>query len=250
MTAPRDICGDWFTESFSQDYLKIYRHRDFTEAETSIRNLLRMIALQPGARCLDLACGFGRHLSVLNASGLNAVGLDLSEELLHEAQQQPGCRGRLVRADMRAIPMAIASLDFIFSFFSSFGYFARDEENERVIQEMSRLLKPDGGFILDFLNAEYLEHHLIPDDVQTYPDFTLRQRRYINKPSNTIVKEMTMSDADGERTYHECVKLYCRADFERFCARCGFRPLQWWGDYTGAPLSAETPRLILWANKL
>lgn len=247
---PRDICGDWFTESFSQDYLRIYRHRDFSEAEAAIRGLLARLNLPLGVKGLDLGCGFGRHLAYLNAHGVDSIGLDLSADLLAVANETPGCRGRLIRADMRAIPLAAASRDFVFSFFSSFGYFARDEENERVIREIGRIMRPGGGFVLDYLNAEYLERRLVPADVQQFDDFTLRQRRYIDHASNTIVKEMVMSDTAGERTYHECVKLYRQGDFARFCERAGFRPRQWWGDYEGSPPSPDLPRLILWAEKL
>jgi len=55
-------------------------------------------------------------------------------------------------------------------------------------------------------------------------------------------------DAEGERTYHECVKMYRREDFLRFCELAGFEPVKWWGDYNGAEFTEESERLILWAR--
>ena len=79
--------------------------------------------------------------------GLDALGLDLSKELLSEAQLHPEISGHLIRGDMRAIPLADESLDFIFSFFSSFGYFYDDDENKGVLREVYRVLKQGGGLL-------------------------------------------------------------------------------------------------------
>jgi len=53
----------WYTESFSQDYLHIYEHRDTREAARTMDSLLAHVELPSNPVCLDLCCGFGRSFT-------------------------------------------------------------------------------------------------------------------------------------------------------------------------------------------
>lgn len=63
--------------------------------------------LPAGGRVLDVGCGTGRDLLALRGDGVDAVGVDLSPAML----ATPGLPGRVVVADMRAIPLADGSVD-------------------------------------------------------------------------------------------------------------------------------------------
>ena len=65
----------WFKEWFdSEDYHKLYNHRNQEEAETFIQNLNNHVN-QPGMRVLDMACGKGRHAQTFADLGHTTVGL-------------------------------------------------------------------------------------------------------------------------------------------------------------------------------
>ena len=51
---------EWWRKYFSEDYLKLYKH-DIAETTREADSIIRMLQPEPGARILDLACGFGRH---------------------------------------------------------------------------------------------------------------------------------------------------------------------------------------------
>jgi cyclopropane fatty-acyl-phospholipid synthase-like methyltransferase len=53
--------GDWFTESFGEDYQIVYRHRNRENAEQEIGAMMEWMDLQPGSAVLDIGCGMGRH---------------------------------------------------------------------------------------------------------------------------------------------------------------------------------------------
>ena len=239
----------WYKTSFSQDYLRIYQHRDDNEAKHALDNLLSHLEIPDNAICLDLCCGFGRHLSYLNSKGIKTFGVDLSRDLIRSAQRTFPVRNRLALADMRALPFH-PRFDFVFSFFSRFGYFDSDDENVDVLEQIQRILKPNAGFLIDYLNAEYTRKNLKPADRQDFGDFSLYQKRWINSRLNAVEKKLVIEDKDGERTMHERVKLYELKDFEEFCKRAKLTISGVLGDYTGGPHNSKSDRLIIFGKKL
>src|ERR1700692_4934305 len=55
--------------------------------------------------------------------------------------------------DMRCLPFAAASFDWVLNFFTSFGYFEKERENFQVLEEIVRVLVPDGRFLIDIMNS-------------------------------------------------------------------------------------------------
>lgn len=60
--------------------------------------------LPPAPRVLDLGCDAGRDMEWLEGQGARVTGADLSLGMLEEARRR--VRGDLLRADMRALPLA------------------------------------------------------------------------------------------------------------------------------------------------
>ena len=52
-------------------------------------------------------------------------------------------------------------LDYAFNFFTSFGYFNTQRENDNAIRTIAQSLKKSGYFVLDYLNVHYAEDNLI-----------------------------------------------------------------------------------------
>ncbi len=53
---------EWFASWFDTSYYHIlYKHRDDSEAQEFIRNLVSFLNIKKENRLLDLACGKGRH---------------------------------------------------------------------------------------------------------------------------------------------------------------------------------------------
>lgn len=235
---------DWFREAFSDDYIRVYSHRDRVEAASTIDQLQQSLSLPSGVFCLDLCCGFGRHVSVLNARGIDTIGLDLSPALLQHAATLPATAGRIVQGDMRHLPFR-QCFDCVFSFFSSFGYFATDAENASVLGEIHRVLVPGGRFAIDFLNAEAVRNELVPQSVTTRDGLTIRQHRRVNSVTNTVEKQLIVEDGTGVRTYDERVKLYRPDDFRKFCVVAGLVIDRFCGDFAGTPFSPQSQRLVV-----
>lgn len=235
---------EWFREWFGEEYLALYPHRDEAEARDAVRLYLSVFPGTSGSRVLDLACGAGRHLRALGASGVDAVGLDLSITLLRSARSS-GAADPLVRGDMRHLPFRERSFGGLTSFFTSFGYFDDPADDRQVLREVARVLSSGGTFMLDFLNASRVRDELVEEDSRDIGEARIIQHRKI--VHNVVVKRISIEPRAGgsPRHFEERVRLYSAHDLVSALADAGLVATHRFGDYRGTPFDSRSPRLIL-----
>lgn len=234
---------EWYERWFGEEYLHLYGHRDQEEAARAVELVLDHHPRGGSGRALDLACGAGRHVLELDRRGMTAFGLDLSLPLLHRAVEQ-GLP--VVRGDMRHLPFAAGSFSLVTSFFTSFAYFDDAGDDHRVLDEIRRVLEPTGTFALDFMNAERVREELSPRNEREVNGRLLVETRRLVEGGHVVEKEIDIHDRDGgaPRVYHERVRLYEDEDLLGMFALHGFEAVERFGDYDGAPLTPDSPRVI------
>ncbi len=231
---------EWFEEWFGEDYLRLYPHRDDAEAERAVALILDCVGFVPGWRVLDVACGAGRHARAFDVAGARCVGLDLSAALLRVARGVTGAP--LVRADMRALPIRSAAMDLTVNLFTSFGYFDRDTEHAAALGQMVDTLRPEGWFVIDFLNAPAVRARLVPRETQRLDDAVVTVERSVSSDGRYICKTIR---ADTGREFSERVRLFGVDEIEAMLADAGVKTRDRFGDYDGAPLLPSSPRTIV-----
>jgi SAM-dependent methyltransferase len=102
-----------------------------------------------GRRVLEVGCGAGQCSRWVAARGAAAVGTDLSGAMLDRARAlgaRPGAPAvaGLVQADARHLPFADAAFDLAFSAYGAVPFVA---DPERVMAEVSRVLRPGGRWV-------------------------------------------------------------------------------------------------------
>lgn len=237
--------ADWFEEWFGEDYLRIYQHRDESEAERAIDLIAAHLPAGEIQTVLDLACGAGRHSKPLLERWWT-VGLDLSASLLRVARREAP-DAPYVRADMREVPFGDESFDLVVNLFTSFGYFEDDHEHARVLACVRTAMKPGGTLVIDFLNASQVRRNLVPYDERVENGITIEQSRTIT-PDDRFV-EKTIHLRERGREYVERVRLLSAGDLERMLEAAGFEVVHCFGDYTGGPWTDNSPRTILFASR-
>ncbi len=237
---------EWFEEWFGEEYLRLYPHRDETDAARMVRLIDAHLPLK-GRRVLDLACGPGRHARAMVKLGAAVVGFDLSMPLLRRARRCLSDPPRLVRGDMRCLPFAPHSFDMVVNLFTSFGYFVDDRQHESVLQAVAAVLRNTGGFVLDYLNAEHVRRTLVPHEEHTVGRRRVATERRFSPDGRFVVKEMHL--VDEGHSFLERVRLFAPRDLESMLVAAGLTVLDRLGDYDGSPLGPESPRAILIAAK-
>ena len=249
MSQPGDITRDWFESAFDTLYPVVYAHRTVEAARPECDFAAQHLRINPSDRLLDLCCGNGRHLVHLLKHTHRCTGLDYSAALLGMARENTKGRAALVRADMRKLPFH-ESFTVIVNFFTSFGYFLDDEENEAAARRLARALKPGGRFLIDFLNAPYVEETLVPESEKERDGFRILERRWIDDRQRRVNKS-TVIEKEGQRLSmtSESVRLYELAELEAMLARYGLDIAAVYGNYQGQPLTFREPRMILIGRK-
>ena len=240
--------SEWFASWFdSVHYHKLYAYRDDTEAARFLDELIARLRPRRRARVLDLGCGAGRHSKYLASKGLRVSGMDLAAGSIREAKEceQPGLR--FLQHDMR-VPFGRDAFDYVFNFFTSFGYFERPGEHMAVVRNIATSLRRGGTLVLDYLNVRYAEARLTSEEVKEIDGVIYRITRWTD--ARSLFKRIVVEDGAGTPLeYVERVAKFTLQDFERMFARHDLSIEEVHGDYRLSPYNALTsPRMILVAR--
>ena len=233
----------WYQEWFGAEYLELYAHRDEQEARQQVSFFARQFGPISGP-VLDLACGMGRHMQELQIAGYRAVGCDLSYVMLRTGSSEYGPMA-VARADMRQLPFCSASFGGLVNFFTSFGYFASEEENRLVVLEMARVLEPGAPFLFDYLNVHRELQKLVEREIRTTPMGDTQIERWFDPNDRSFNKRITI----GQKRYLERVRGYDLAEISTMFASCNLIIRAAFGDFDGSAFNDASPRLILVGSK-
>lgn len=96
-----------------------------------------------GKDVLEIGCGTGVHTRLLAQSGANVTAVDLTPtavEFTTRRLTHAGLLANVVEADAESLPFPEASFDFVWSW----GVIHHSTDTDRVIAEISRVLRPGG----------------------------------------------------------------------------------------------------------
>jgi 2-polyprenyl-3-methyl-5-hydroxy-6-metoxy-1,4-benzoquinol methylase len=239
--------NDWFN---SENYLKVYRHRDESEAERLVDLIAKNLILAPNSSVLDMACGAGRHPIIFAKLGFDVTAVDLSQRLISEAKKdalQNGVKIDFILSDILEYN-PVKHFDLVVNLFTSIGYFESDEENYAVIKKAYSFVKQEGYFVLDYFNKDFLLKNLIPTTIFSENGLRITQNR--SAEGTRIVKKIQIENKASIEEFYESVRLYSNDEILRFISNSGFTVEKLYGDYFGSNYDSETSqRLIIFAKK-
>jgi SAM-dependent methyltransferase len=235
--------SDWFVSWFDTDYYHLlYKHRDHSEAQEFMQNIVAFLELKKEDLLLDLACGRGRHAIFLNSLGFDIIGADLSKNSIQQAKQFENDRLQFVEHDMR-IPFK-TKFNAILNLFTSFGFFDDDNEDIAILQNIKNGLKPQGVAVIDFMNAKKVVSNLVLEESQLIEGITFHISRYVE--NGFIVKKIHFMADNKEHTYYEKVKVLDLNKIRSYINKVGFTIKHTFGNYHLEAFDEErSDRLIL-----
>ncbi|HRD83225.1 MAG TPA: methyltransferase domain-containing protein [Saprospiraceae bacterium] len=237
----------WYEDWFDSPYYSIlYQNRDETEARQFIDALLATLQPSTAARVLDLACGKGRFSKYLAEKGFDVTGLDLSFNSIQYARQFEAGNLAFYTHDMR-LPYRMRYYDYIFSFFTSFGYFDTDRDHIRTLKSIRTGLRAGGIFVLDFFNACYVRKGLPMQEEKELEGIRFQISK--TEDGRFVTKSIQFEDAGRAYRFEERVRLYEQPDLERLFHAAGLEITDVYGDYTLQSFDLQSsPRIILVAR--
>jgi 2-polyprenyl-3-methyl-5-hydroxy-6-metoxy-1,4-benzoquinol methylase len=242
---------DWWEKYFDDNYLKLYSYTE-NSAAFEVDGVLRMMNITAPAKILDLCCGFGRHSLVLAQQGFEVTGIDISQSFLDYAEKKAAEQGiilQLERRDMRAIGHN-EEYDAIINLFTAFGLFDSEEEDLKVLQGVAKALKPDGQFVIDTLNRDFVIHS---GQFQTWNfrnGTTILEERFFDFFKSRIeIIHHIINGASGTRKLESSFRLYTLREMLDLFDRSGLLLTDVYGDFDGSLYTGKSPRMILVARR-
>ena len=242
---------DW-KNFFDEDYYTYFQSVDNSAKEAKF--IIKFLDLKKEDHILDIGCGNGRHLLKLHKAGFrNLTGVDFSENFVEFVQkhvEEKGLLGMNVEhADFLQHDLK-KSFDKAYSFFSSFGYFS-DERNEEYIKKVAEILNPGGLFLLDIFNYFYFVKNY-----QEMIEVDKGDMHFVNK--NKFDVELSINEAENvitdketgrKKEYSYVMRYYTVSEIKNMLAKQGFEIVSILGDYEGQKINTQSKRAIFVCRK-
>jgi 2-polyprenyl-3-methyl-5-hydroxy-6-metoxy-1,4-benzoquinol methylase len=236
---------------FDDDYL--YFHENVLSAERTAREIetvWRLLSLKAGDRVLDLGCGHGRITNGLAQCGAVMTGFDRSTQFLELAKshaEELGVKVDYVQGDMREIFWR-EEFDAILCWFTTFGYFS-DTDNQTVLHQAFRALKPGGRLLVEQVNRYGLVRHGgNAHHVTRRGDDLLLDTNNYNCLTDRVETERLMVRNGVSRSARYAVRLYGFNEMLRILSAFGASRAEAFGG-SGEPFTLAGSRLITLAVK-
>ena len=246
----------WWRDYFDEEYVRLWAATLTPErTEREVRGIMDLLKLPPGSRVLDLGCGYGRILiPIAQRSAWHVTGLDIRFASLQQAQRawtvnRSGGAVTLVQGDMRAQPFQ-ETFDAVLSIFSSFGYFDTEEDDRAVLQEAARVIRPGGMLLLDTLHRDYVIRQYRERDWWDLAGTHILEQRAWDTQSGRMhlwLRWYEPTGRQGEKSAY--IRIYTVTELVRLLQEVGFLTRGVYGDFTGQPVTVDSPHVVLVASK-
>jgi SAM-dependent methyltransferase len=245
--------AEWWQTYFDSDYFKVY---DIPEERTrkEVDFVVEALEVEPPARILDLACGHGRHSIEFSRRGFPVTGLDLSRIFIDKARHDAEAAGvdcEFVVGDMREIPYA-DQFDAVVILFTSFGVFADEADNQKVLDASAKALKAGGRFLIDTMNRDSFTSRWMPRTWSEHPHSgakLIAEHSFDPVTGRVQIKRTLLENARVSREDTLSLRVYTATELVSMLKEAGLTVFGTWGGFDRSELTHKSWRLIVAARK-
>ncbi|MCA9712760.1 MAG: class I SAM-dependent methyltransferase, partial [Myxococcales bacterium] len=221
-------------------------------AQAEAEQLLELCGVRSG-RALDLCCGPGRHAIPLAKAGLRVTGVDLSPTLLDKARaraQEAGVEVDWVCRDMREF-VEPGAFDLVVNLATSFGYFAVQADDMKVLKNMVESIHDEGVVVLDMVGKEALAERLPLNRQPTreHDGSLLIQRVEVHDDWGRARSEWLLIRGNEVRRFRMEHTLYSGHELRERMNWAGLSDVKLYGGLDGRPYGPGAERLVAVGRK-
>ena len=148
---------EWWKSFFDAEYVRLWSElTPPTRSEQEAEGLWSLLKLERGSRVLDAPCGFGRLSRELAVRGACVLGVDISSDLLTEAERRcgeiPNEQLKYIRHDLR-YPLSENGFDAAINIYSSLGY-GTEEDDIAILSTLRAAVREGGRVFIDTMHRD------------------------------------------------------------------------------------------------
>lgn len=227
--------------------------------------------LAAGGKILELGCGTGRVLLPIADADCQITGLDLSRYMLSKCRQKLQLKAKDVQNRVQLVQgeMTHFDLDDIFHLtiipFRPFQHLISVNDQLACLRSINRHLAMKGTLIIDVFQVDLgrLNNPRFTEEVEDVAEFELSDGRRLRRTHRMTALHQAEQYNDCELIYYLTdtdgttqrfvqtfpFRYFFRYEVEHLLARCGFKPVDLFGDFDKSPLTDDSPEMIFIAEK-
>lgn len=176
------------------DYYELFSIAE--DGENKVADYLKELSIDKVV--LDAGCGTGKFLPIIENVAYKYIGIDLSNEQLIKAKDKSKRNSLFINSSLEKIKLDNNSVDLIISTWV-LGTITDIEERNRCLDELKRILKPNGKIILveNDVNSEFEEIRNRTSDSRTrdYNNWILSNKFIVDKRLETYFNFKSIDEA-------------------------------------------------------
>lgn len=245
--------GEWFTEKdfWERFYPLLFPPERLERGREEVAYIVSRTGCLEG-RVLDLCCGPGRHAVEFARLGFAVTGVDLTPLLLQkgkELAQKEGLAVEWVQEDMRTFKRK-NTYDLAVNLFTSFGFFEKKEDNQKVLFNLYESLKEGGTLFLDVMGKEILARRFQETRSCSLPDDSLFiEKNQVLESWSRIHNRWILIKEGKAREFQFNLWIYSAQELAAMLEEIGFVKLKIYGSHQGDAYDDEAKRLIIIGRK-
>jgi Fe-S-cluster containining protein len=152
-------------------------------------------------------------------------------------------------ADYRLLPFDGETFDLVLGHELCIGLWRDEEEDRRVLQEVKRVLRDTGTFVLGLPNLEYCVREELCDKTLMVSGKTWGISNYFDPESQRWIQHRTCQDQDGNSvTKASSCRLYTWPELSSLLQAAGFKTTAVYGGLDGSKLSIRSQKMVVLAR--
>lgn len=232
----------------SLGYLLLHE-QDSKQKKAFIQALMDRLNPPPASKLLHAGCGTGLYTTEMARAQMDVTGVDFSAEAISKAEELEAENMHFYLHDVR-LPFWMNYFDYIFSLFTSFGYYRSFREHDNAIRVLAQSLKIGGTVVVDYLNVHYDEDNLVAEQTHQVKGVTYTITN--TQDEERFTRKLDIMDGDCvEESFIQTYYKFSIGDFTDMFAYQGLQIQEVYGNYNFELFDIyKSPRLIFLAKKI
>ncbi|MCA1565714.1 MAG: class I SAM-dependent methyltransferase [Acidobacteria bacterium] len=160
-----------------------------------------------------------------------------------------GGRPPSICADYRLLPFDGEMFELVLGHELCIGLWRDEQEDRRVLQEVKRVLRDTGTFVLSLPNLEYCVREELCDKTLIVSGKTWGISNYFDPESRRWIQHRTRKDQDGNSvTKASNCRLYTWPELSSLLRAAGFKTAAVYGGLDGSKLSIRSQKMVVLAR--